>query len=164
MLGFARAQNKWDVLTVEPAQTKSPTNLKSSLRCFISSCKDHFWFLLVARLIKLRLDATWHFEVCHQTITPIGNFLDELNAASPQFIDRLVNVLAIKRNVVRARRFTIGSVGGVTTHLGLGQVEDEPSVAHVGEWETQLVSNECSQLLGSRGIEHRVNACNPIRG
>ncbi len=98
----------------------------------------------------------------HQSVTVIGNPGREFHSAPLQLRDRFLNVVAIERNVVRARRGALDRIGRVTTHFGLGQVENQPSLTHIREGKAQLVPDECPQLLGSRGIEHRMNAFDHI--
>jgi hypothetical protein len=52
------------------------------------------------RLIKLHFDPAWHFEVSYQAVAVIGDLVDKFHAPRLQLGDGLVNVVAIKRDVV----------------------------------------------------------------
>src|SRR5262245_10866315 len=61
---------------------------------------------------------------------------------------------------MRAGGSAVLTAGGVATQVGLGEVEDQPAVADVGEREAELVAEEGAQGLGRRGVEQGMDAAN----
>src|SRR6266550_3966175 len=48
----------------------------------------------------------------------------------------------------------------MATHLGLGKIEDEPTLSDIGVRETELVADKRPQRVRFRGVEHGVHAFN----
>lgn len=59
---------------------------------------------------------------------------------------------------MRSGRGALALVRRVAAHVGLGHVEDEPPIAHIGAGELELVPEKGPQGLWVRGVEHRVDA------
>ena len=79
------------------------------------------------------------------------------NLSPFQFLNGLLNVVAIKRNSVRRL------LGRMAAHFRLRQIEDQPAIVHVGVGKTELVANERTAFLGLGCIKHRVHTLNHKR-
>src|SRR6266849_5075744 len=112
----------------------------------------------VARLVQLDLYITRHLEVGNEAVALIGNLICENHTARLQLCDGLLDVVAVKRNVVSAGGCAVVLVGRVAAHIGLGEVEDQPTPTHVRVRKTKLVAQEGTQRLRLRRIEHGVDA------
>ena len=93
-----------------------------------------------------------------ETVTLVCNFVRELDTASFQLGHRFLDVVAVERNVMRSGRLAMRLINGMAAHVGLGEIEDEPSIPDVGIRKTELVSNEGTQALWVRRVEHRMYA------
>src|SRR5262249_39088199 len=115
-------------------------------------------FLLVAWLEKLELGNAGHLEGRHQSVAMVGNRIGELHSLALELRHGFVDVIATKRNVVRSGGCTFRGLCGMTAHLRLRKVENEPAFAHVGEGKSQLVANESAERVRFRGVKHGVYA------
>src|SRR5205823_1820540 len=127
----------------------------NALRCAGAPRRGYPSFT-VARLVQLHLEVPRHPEMRHQPVTVVLDRPGELDAARLQFRHGLLDVIAVERNVRRARRGAVFRVGGVAAQVGLGQVEDQPALADVRRPEAQLVAEEGAQRLRLRLVKHGV--------
>src|SRR6266446_4098922 len=124
----------------------------------IKTCPLPWLLLRIARLIKLHLEVPGHPEVGDESVAAVCHRLREFHAFRLQLRHGLLDIVAIERNIVRPGSSAVFGIGGVASHVGLGELEDEPSVADIGGRKSKLVTQEGAELLGLRGIEHRVHA------
>lgn len=75
------------------------------------------------------------------------HLLRELHALGTQCSHAGVDVVAVERDLGAARGH-VHACGGVHAQVGLGSVEDEPAVAHVGAGQADLVAHEGAQGFG----------------
>jgi ABC transport system ATP-binding/permease protein len=66
--------------------------------------------------------------------------------------------------VVARLRACFGSRCGVDPHIGLGQIEDQPSAADVVGRQLENISEKGAERLGLRRVEHRVHPANHAVG
>src|SRR3989442_12979820 len=114
--------------------------------------------LLVPRLVKEDFEVSWHLEADREPEARVGDIPDELDPSSLQLRHGLLDVIAVKGNVMGAGWRAMLGIRRMAAHLRLGDVEDKPAVSNVGGGKTELVPDEGPQGLGLRGVKHRVNA------
>src|ERR1051326_2655142 len=102
-------------------------------------------------LVELNFDFARHFEVSHPTIAVIGDVVDEFHTALFQLPYGFLNVIAIKGDIVRARRRAVLCIGGVTAHIRFRQIEDQPAFADIAKRQMELVPKKLAQFLGFGG-------------
>src|SRR5205823_4581331 len=69
---------------------------------------------LVFRLVQLDLESTRHAEMRNEPVPTVRDVVGELHATTGKLPHRLFNVVAVERDVVRARWIARTDVGGVT--------------------------------------------------
>src|SRR6185437_9519376 len=72
--------------------------------------------LRIARLIKLQFEAAGNLEIRHQAVAVVGDWPGEFDAAALQFRHSLLDVIAVKGNVVGAGAAAVLVLGGVAAH------------------------------------------------
>lgn len=113
--------------------------------------------LRVMRLIKLQDQISWCLEESHQTKSVIFNRCGELHALFGELARRYLQVVGIKRDVVRIVGIAVFA-RGMHSEVALGQVKNKPAFAHVGAGKAQLLSKEITKLSRNIRIEHGVDA------
>src|SRR5262245_34841867 len=121
-----------------------------------AALRTHF----VTGLVQLHLHLARHLEMGNQSVAVIGDWMQELYTTLLERFHGLLDIVAVKRNVMCARRRTLARVGRMATHFGFRQFEYQPSAADVGGAQAQLFAQEGAESSGTRGIEHSVNAFN----
>src|SRR6516164_9631405 len=88
-------------------------------------------------------------------------FFGKLDAPRLQLSHRLLNIIAIERDIMSARGLTpLGRISRVTAHIRFGQVEYEPAIADIGGRQAKLVTKKIPEFLRLRGVKHSVHAGN----
>src|SRR5690349_202324 len=101
--------------------------------------------LAVARLVELHGEAARHLEVSDEPVAVVLDRLRELDAVALQLGHRLLDVVAIERDLRGARWRT--PVGRMHAEVGLRCVEDQPAVADVGAFPSEAIADERAQRL-----------------